>query len=154
MMDGWDTNEDGKLDIAEVLEMAVGKGSQENVSSELEAEARAFFEQADRDQDDHLSPEEFEEFTALVEAAEEAAEPTPVPTPQPTPYIPTCVQRDSDWGGSCECRPNEYLQYCDDGWTYDTAVCCSVQNPSPGCRRVDSGYGPVGCGGLCSPNEF
>merc|ERR1719188_790997 len=74
--------------------------------------------------------------------------PQPVPTP-----APVCVERDSDWGGSCECNEGEYLADCYDGWTYDTATCCLTQRPSPGCRRVESGLGGE-CPGLCSASEY
>jgi len=69
-------------------------------------------------------------------------------TPQPV-----CVERESGWGGSCECNDDEYLAYCVDGWTYDTATCCLTGETSPGCRRVESGVGGD-CSGLCSANEY
>jgi len=68
--EGWDTNKDGKLDISECLAMAT-LGAEE-ISPEIEAQGRAFFHQADKNQDDCLNLAEFKEFATLVEEAEEA----------------------------------------------------------------------------------
>jgi len=72
ILDGWDTNKDGKLDISECLAMAnPGAGPGAKASSDIDDQGRAFFHQADKDQDGYLNLKEFEEFSALVEEAEE-----------------------------------------------------------------------------------
>jgi len=72
ILEGWDTNKDGKLDVSECLAMAnPGAGPGAKVSSDIDDQGRAFFHQADKDQDGYLNLKEFEEFSALVEEAEE-----------------------------------------------------------------------------------
>jgi len=61
---GWDEDEDGKLSIGNVLHMG-GDDADPEVSRTL----RRLFKEADKDQDDYLSLEEFRTFLPLVEAS-------------------------------------------------------------------------------------
>jgi len=65
ILNGWDTDQNGKLCIGEVLEMA-GLHAKPAVSKQV----RSFFRIADKDQDDDLSMEEFEKFMDLVASNE------------------------------------------------------------------------------------
>jgi len=59
---GWDSDEDGKLDIGDVLSM-VGDDVDPKVSKQL----RALFREVDKDQDEHLGFDEFKDFLPLVD---------------------------------------------------------------------------------------
>lgn len=65
ILNGWDTDQNGKLCIGEVLSMA-GVHAKPAVSKQV----RSFFRMADKDQDDELNMEEFERFMDLVAADE------------------------------------------------------------------------------------
>jgi len=136
--EGWDTNEDGKLDISECLAMAApGAGPGEAASSDIEEQGRAFFRQADKDKDDFLNLAEFEEFAALVEEAEEATTSTTTTT---TTLGPVIVGAQS-WSGSSANPPAGYLPEDtnkDMGfWTKYVYVRARVQHSAWGCSGID-----------------
>jgi len=64
IMEGWDTDEDGKLSIGEVLPMG-----DHNASPKVSEQLTKLFKTADTDQDGFLSLDEFQTFLALVEEA-------------------------------------------------------------------------------------
>jgi len=65
MFNGWDSDKTGKLTIDEVL----GMGG-EDATPDNSARLRAFFQEADKDQDGFLSVQDFTSLLAIVAAAE------------------------------------------------------------------------------------
>jgi len=138
MLEGWDTNKDGKLDIGECLVMAApSAGDGEQASPEVDEQGRAFFQQADKDNDDYLNLAEFEEFSALVEAAEEAT----TTTTTTTTLGPVIVGVQSWSGEVVSDRPAGYLpEDTNDGhgfWSKFVYVKARVEVSAFGCSGFE-----------------
>ena len=67
VLEGWDANKDGKLDMDEVLAMDV-----EEDNAAHKEQLRSIFVEADADGDNFLNSSEFEVFMAMSDSVDEA----------------------------------------------------------------------------------